>query len=413
MSCGPLVIVSTDLAGEALEDDVMDGPVSFAAAYRELFALATRRAGRVLRDAADAEEVAQEALLRAYVSWNDIEPFAVQWVSRVVVNLAISRLRQRHDVPPDSFAWVADAGLETKIDVGRAVAGLPLRQRQVVVLRHMADLSEREVAELLDISTGAVKRHLHRALTTLRSPSSRLATEYSITTTKKERVLASSWQTMFVVAVEPTGGWPTRPWDHRYVEDDGSIVRVAVDQSGAVVLDADGDEVQSGPGFDYEVAKVRRGGPKPERDLTEIPSDRLASDMVAVLDRAGRMGSVFGHCWVGTEHLGLALVELSASARAIVGVSWDTLARAVADLYEGPFAAARFELVTERLAGDWKPAPVATEVAAVPNWALTHLLQRSVDAAEAAGRREADATAVSAELVAPGTWSLVSRLLGR
>ena len=101
-----------------------------------------------------------------------------------------------------------------------------------------------------------------------------------------------------------------------------------------------------------------------------------------------------------------------ASARAIVGVSWDTLARAVADLYEGPFGAARFELVTERLAGAWKPPPVSTEVAAVPNWALTQLLQRSVEAAETAGR-EADGTAVAAELVAPGSWSLVSRLLGR
>ena len=86
------------------------------------------------------------------------------------------------------------------------------------------------------------------------------------------------------------------------------------------------------------------------------------------------MGSDFGHCWVGTEHLRLALVEVSASARAIVGVFWDTLAQAVADLYEGPFAAARFELVTERLAGAWKPAPVPTEVAAVPNWDLTQLL---------------------------------------
>lgn len=205
---------------------------------------------------------------------------------------------------------------------------------------------------------------------------------------------------MFVVAVEPTGGWPTRPWDHRYVEDDGSIVRVAVDQNGAVVLDADGDEVQSGPGFDYKVAKVRRGGPKPERDMTAVPSDRLASDMLAILDRAGRMGSVFGHCWIGTEHLGLALVELSASARAIVGVSWDTLAQAVTDLYEGPFAPDRFELVTERLAGGWKPAPVPAEVAAAPNWALTQLLQRSAEAAEAAGREEADRTDVAGELVA-------------
>lgn len=393
----------------------MEPDDAYADAYPELLGLASYRARRVLGDTSDAEEVAQEALLRAYLAWEDIEPFASQWVSRVAVNLAISRVRQRRRVCPDDSTSADEADIVTQVDVARAVAKLPLRQRQVVVLRHIADLAEREVAELLEISTGAVKRHLHRALANLRSPPSRLAPDYSPRTTKKEKLLAISWQNMFTPAAEPSGGWPTRPWDHRYLEDEESVVRVAVDQLGAIVLDADGDEVQSGPGFDYEVAKVRRGCPQPERETTTVPLDRLMTDMLAILDRAERMAAVFGHCWVGTEHLGLALVEQSSQARAIVGVPWDVLAEAVADFYEGPCAAARIKLVTGRLAAKWEPAPVPSEVAPVANLALKRLLQLSVDAAEAAGRQQTDATLVARELVAPAgrRWSLVSHLVAR
>lgn len=225
--------------------------------------------------------------------------------------------------------------------------------------------------------------------------------------------MASSWKSMFVPAVEPPAGWPTRPWDHRHLEDEGSIVRVAVDQSGTVVLDADGDEVQSGPGFDYEVAKVRRGSPKPEHDTPVVPGERLAPEMLELLGRAERMGAVFGHCWVGTEHLGLALVEQSSPARDIIGSSWETVAGAVAEFYEGPYATARLALVAERLSGGWEPVPVREEATPVPNWSLRQLFQLSVAAAEAEGRRRAGAVDVAGQLVAPGQWSLVGRLLAR
>jgi RNA polymerase sigma factor (sigma-70 family) len=64
---------------------------------------------------------------------------------------------------PDPAIAVAAA-----VDLVRAARGLPRRQRQVVVLRYLADLSEREVAQLLGLSTGTVKTHLHRAAVTLR-----------------------------------------------------------------------------------------------------------------------------------------------------------------------------------------------------------------------------------------------------
>ena len=49
-----------------------------------------------------------------------------------------------------------------------AVRRLPQRQREVLVLRYYSDLSEKQIAEALDISPGAVKSHAHRALAALR-----------------------------------------------------------------------------------------------------------------------------------------------------------------------------------------------------------------------------------------------------
>jgi len=375
---------------------------SYTAAYPELLAVATHRARRVLDDEAEAAEVAQEALLRAFVSWDDIGSFAPQWVSRVAVNLAVSRLRQRRQVWPDSLAIPeGQAGVDAQIDLGRAIAALPLRQRQVVVLRHVADLAEREVAEMLGISAGSVKRHLHRALATLRSPASHLAAAYSATNVSKEELMVTPWRTRHEPAAEPAGGWPTRPWDHRYLEDEESAVRVAVDQSGCVVLDAEGDEVQSGPGFDHEVAKVRRGRAVPHDDTTDLPVDRLSPPMLEILDRAARMGEVFGHSWVGTEHLGLALVEGSPEARDIVGCSWAALARAVAESYEGPYAAARIDVVTKRLAAGWVPTPLEAEVTPAPNGALRQLLQIACEQATSEGRPQVTLLDVAHQVIAP------------
>ena len=390
----------------------MEVPDGFAVAYPTLQAAALSQARHVLRCTADEEEVVQEALLRAYASWEDIEPFAPQWVARVALNLALSRLRRRHRQWPAALAELGETGVDTRIDLSRALERLPVRQRQVVVLRYLADLSERDVAGLLEISPGAVKRHLHRALATLRSPASALAAGYAMPT-RRRAATTFSWRTMFDPAVEPAEGWPARPWDHRHIDDDDGVVRVAVDQSGAVVLDADGDEVQSGPGFDYEVAKVRRGEAKPAPDSLRVPRDHMSEATVAVLDRACRMGEVFGHPWVGTEHLGLALVEASAEATEIVGGSWDVLAEAVAGFYEGPFAEARLALARARLASGWRPTPLLGEVTPVSNWALRRLLLEAADSAVAVGGSRVEPAQVACRLVDPTTWSLVNQLLNR
>lgn len=359
----------------------------FTAAYPALLEIATNRARRLLNDAAETDEVAQETLLRAYVSWIDIADYSPQWVSRVAINLALTRLRKRRTLPLEIPSSNEDATTEAKVDLSRALARLPLRQRQVTLLRHVADLPETEVAELLGISTGAVKRHLHRALQRLRSPSIGLAADYAPAeqNEQEESMKAENyqWADHWRQAVEPPEGWPPFPWDHRYVADGrGSVDRVAVDRSGNIILDADGDEVMSGPGFDHQVVKVERDKVREEDpEILPVPTEGLSPGVVKMLERAFRWSEVFGHTWVGDEHFGLALLETSPEAVEIVGANSSRLAAAIARFYEGPHAEARLSLIDERIDKDWVAPQVPNEMLAEVNPSLATTLTKAIDRA--------------------------------
>lgn len=123
---------------------------------------------------AAAEDLVQGALERAYVAWPRIRnDSALAYTRRILVNLHIDtgrRRRREHlteDVPeqasPDQTAHVVLADHLTA-----ALATLPRRERQCVVLRFHADLSESDVAELLGISAGTVKSSTSRGLARLR-----------------------------------------------------------------------------------------------------------------------------------------------------------------------------------------------------------------------------------------------------
>jgi RNA polymerase sigma factor (sigma-70 family) len=96
-------------------------------------------------------------------------------VRRVTVNLARkARYRKflaiRYESQLDAMLQVDDGqgAAATRVDVVRAVMGLPTHQRVVIVLRYLEDLSEIEVAELLGISLGTVKSRSSRALSALK-----------------------------------------------------------------------------------------------------------------------------------------------------------------------------------------------------------------------------------------------------
>lgn len=137
-----------------------------------------------------AEDLAQEAFVRAYRDWSKVGGFARpdSWVRTVAVNLAtsrgrrlasearaVTRLRARrpvvhHDPLPDDAEgfW-------------QAVRRLPPRQAQAVALRYHGELSVAEIASAMDCAEGTVKAHLHAARTTL-APGERPAGPTTATT---------------------------------------------------------------------------------------------------------------------------------------------------------------------------------------------------------------------------------------
>ena len=127
-------------------------------------------------DAAVAEELAQEALLRAARHWDRVRSLDAPggWVYRVAINLANSHFRRRRverRVARRLQATATASVLATadQLAVRQAVAGLPRRQREVVVLRHLEDLSVADVAALLQVTHDAVMSLTKRAMAALRS----------------------------------------------------------------------------------------------------------------------------------------------------------------------------------------------------------------------------------------------------
>lgn len=142
---------------------------SFEAAFPRLFDVAMRPAMRILGDVAQAEDVAAEVLARTYADWKRLrgEPWLEAWTVRVATNLAIDHVR-RSKRPLPAVETRPSGELEVRLDLATAVARLPRRQREAVSLRYFADLSEQEVAALMDVSVGSVKKHVHRGLASIR-----------------------------------------------------------------------------------------------------------------------------------------------------------------------------------------------------------------------------------------------------
>jgi RNA polymerase sigma-70 factor (sigma-E family) len=145
-------------------------PDGFDQAFEGLYGIAYRVAFRILGDRGDAEDVAQEALARAAVRWSRLKDRPEGWVTRVASNLAIDRYRRRkRPTPPlNGPVGIVDPHLGERGDLVVALRRLPRRQREAVVLRYLADLSEVQVALEMGCSVGAVKSHGARGLTSLR-----------------------------------------------------------------------------------------------------------------------------------------------------------------------------------------------------------------------------------------------------
>jgi RNA polymerase sigma factor (sigma-70 family) len=146
---------------------------------------------RVLGNAHDAEEVAQDALVRAYRALEGYPSERIRdirlrpWLATIVVNLCRNRVRRRV-LPTTPLAPIVEtrgepaagastdpAGLAVQHSdrerLGALLAGLPERYRVPVVLRHVDDLSYAELAEILGRPEGTLKAQVHRGLALLRA----------------------------------------------------------------------------------------------------------------------------------------------------------------------------------------------------------------------------------------------------
>jgi len=129
---------------------------------------------RLLGNAAEAEDVAQEAMLRLWKiapNWRQGEAMVTTWLYRVVANLCIDRRRQARASALDAAAEPVDPakgavallqGAERAKALQEALDRLPDRQRQAIVLRHIEDLGNPQIAEIMEISVEAVESLLAR-----------------------------------------------------------------------------------------------------------------------------------------------------------------------------------------------------------------------------------------------------------
>jgi RNA polymerase sigma-70 factor (sigma-E family) len=133
----------------------------------------------LVHDVQTAEEVVQDAFEAMHLAWRRLhdQEKALSYLRQTVVNRSRSVLRHRKVVdlhppkpaPDEPSAEHAAMTLLERSAVISALHLLPARQREAIVLRYYADLSEADIAAAMGISKGAVKSHTARAMAALRT----------------------------------------------------------------------------------------------------------------------------------------------------------------------------------------------------------------------------------------------------
>ena len=141
----------------------------FESVYLELFPRAATAAYRLLGDAA-AEDIASEALARAYARWPRLrcQPYRDGWILRVATNLAIDTVRRRRPALTMSDEIDLADAVTLRLALVAALGALPRRQRDAVALRYLNGLSEAQVAQSLGVSTNTASTHVRRGLKAMR-----------------------------------------------------------------------------------------------------------------------------------------------------------------------------------------------------------------------------------------------------
>jgi RNA polymerase sigma-70 factor (sigma-E family) len=147
--------------------------------YSVQYKALVRLAAVLVRDTSTAEEVVQEAFISMHDSWHRLKDSekALAYLRQAVVNGSRSVLRHRtvvekHAPKPAPDMPSAEHGAMALLERSAVIAALshlPERQREAIVLRYYADLSEADIAAAMRISRGAVKSHTARAMAALKA----------------------------------------------------------------------------------------------------------------------------------------------------------------------------------------------------------------------------------------------------
>jgi len=136
-------------------------------------------AAHILGNRSDAEDIAQDAMLRVWINaprWKPVARFRT-WLTRIVVNLCLDRKRRAAWLPLEAAGDIADPAPEANIQqqaaqseqrLAAAIDQLPARQRAAIALTYSEGLSNAQTADILDTSVSAVETLLSRAKATLR-----------------------------------------------------------------------------------------------------------------------------------------------------------------------------------------------------------------------------------------------------
>jgi RNA polymerase sigma-70 factor (sigma-E family) len=171
--------VTMPLRAVATEPRAWSADLAVIELYSVQYKALVRLAAMLVRDTSTAEEVVQDAFIAMHDGWHRLKDSekALAYLRQAVVNRSRSVLRHRVVVEknapkpaPDmpSAEHGAMALLERSAVIA-ALRDLPERQREAIVLRYYADLSEADIAAAMRISRGAVKSHTARAMASLKA----------------------------------------------------------------------------------------------------------------------------------------------------------------------------------------------------------------------------------------------------
>jgi RNA polymerase sigma-70 factor (sigma-E family) len=175
----PVTDVTMPLRAVAAEPIAWSADLAIIELYSVQYKALVRLAAMLVRDTSTAEEVVQEAFIAMHDGWHRLKDSekALAYLRQAVVNGSRSVLRHRtvvekHAPKPAPDMPSAEHGAMALLERSAVIAALshlPERQREAIVLRYYADLSEADIAAAMRISRGAVKSHTARAMASLKA----------------------------------------------------------------------------------------------------------------------------------------------------------------------------------------------------------------------------------------------------